>query len=135
MLANLPLTQLDAHTSQALLALSGVPRGIGMGLAFPSLMGSAYRTLSQPQIPGASTTLNILQRVGGAIGTAAFAVILQHALDAGHGAHAFGITYWFVLGATALTALPALLLPHRAAAVRHARGATTGPRRGRVLRA
>ncbi len=115
-LANLPLTQLDAHTNQALLALSGVPRGIGMGLAFPSLMGSAYRTLSQPQIPGASTTLNILQRVGGAIGTAMFAVILQHGLDAGHGAHAFGITYWFVLGTTAVTALPAMLLPHRAAA-------------------
>jgi EmrB/QacA subfamily drug resistance transporter len=115
-LANLPLTQLDEHTSQALLALSGVPRGIGMGLAFPSLMGSAYRTLSQPQIPGASTTLNILQRVGGAIGTALFAVILQHALDAGHGAHAFGITYWWVLGATAVTALPALMLPHRTGA-------------------
>jgi EmrB/QacA subfamily drug resistance transporter len=115
-LANVPLTQLDAHTSQVVLGLSGVPRGIGMGLAFPSLMGSAYRTLSQPQIPGASTTLNILQRVGGAIGTAVFAVILQHGLNAGQGAHAFATTYWWVLGATAVTALPALLLPHRAAA-------------------
>jgi len=110
MLGNLALTQVGTDTSQTLLALSGIPRGIGAGLAFPALLGAAYRTLSHAAIPRASTTINILQRVGGAIGTAVFAVILQHGLDAGHGAGAFATTFWWVLGATVLTALPALAL-------------------------
>src|SRR5215218_4775244 len=104
-------TQLDTHTDQALLALSGIPRGIGMGLAFPSLLGSSYRTLTRAEIPKASSTINILQRLGGAIGTAIFAVILQTGIDAGHGATAFGDTFWWVLGLTVATALPAMLLP------------------------
>ena len=107
----LAFTQLAGDTSQALLALSGIPRGIGMGLAFPSLLGSSYRTLTHAEIPKASTTINILQRLGGAIGTAIFAVILQHGLDAGHGASAFGDTFWWVLGLTVATAIPAMLLP------------------------
>jgi EmrB/QacA subfamily drug resistance transporter len=110
-LGTVAFTQLDLHTSQALLALSGIPRGIGMGLAFPSLLGSAYRTLTRADIPKASTTVNILQRVGGAIGIAVFAVILQSGIDAGHGATAFGTTFWWVLGLTVLTAIPAMLLP------------------------
>jgi len=107
---NLTLTQVGPDTSQALLALSGVPRGIGMGLAFPALLGAAYRTLSPAAIPRATTTVNILRRVGGALGTAVFAVILQHGLDAGRGPDAFATTFWWVLGATAVTALPALAL-------------------------
>jgi EmrB/QacA subfamily drug resistance transporter len=110
LLGNAVLTQVGPDTDQALLALSGVPRGIGMGLVFPALLGAAYRSLSRAAIPRASTTINILQRVGGALGTAVVAVILQHGLDAGHGAGAFATTYWWVLGATALTALPALAL-------------------------
>jgi hypothetical protein len=110
LLGNAMLTQVGPDTDQALLALSGVPRGIGMGLVFPALLGAAYRSLSRAAIPRASTTINILQRVGGALGTAVVAVILQHGLDAGHGAGAFATTYWWVLGATALTALPALAL-------------------------
>ncbi|HEX3318719.1 MAG TPA: MFS transporter [Solirubrobacteraceae bacterium] len=107
----LAFTQLGTDTSHALLALSGIPRGIGMGLAFPSLLGASYRTLTGADIPRASTTINILQRVGGAVGTAIFAVILQDGLDAGHGAAAFADTFWWVLGLTLLTAIPAALLP------------------------
>jgi EmrB/QacA subfamily drug resistance transporter len=110
-LGTIAFTQLSGDTSQALLALSGIPRGIGMGLAFPSLLGSSYRTLTHADIPKASTTINILQRLGGAIGTAIFAVILQQGIDAGHGASAFGDTFWWVLGLTVLTAIPAMLLP------------------------
>jgi EmrB/QacA subfamily drug resistance transporter len=112
---NLAFTQVGSETSQALLALSGIPRGIGMGLAFPSLLGAAYRTLSHAAIPRATTTVNILQRVGGAIATAVFAVILQAGLDDGRGADAFATTFWWVLAVTVATAVPALLLPRRPA--------------------
>jgi len=110
-ISTVPFTQLDAGTSQTLLALSGIPRGIGMGLAFPSLLGASYRTLTHAAIPRASTTINIFQRLGGAVGTAIFAVILQQGLDAGKGAAAFAGTFWWVLGLSVLTMIPALLLP------------------------
>ena len=116
-LSTIAFTQLDLHTSQALLALSGIPRGIGMGLAFPSLLGASYRTLSHAAIPRASTTINIFQRLGGAVGTAIFAVILQQGLDAGKGAAAFADTFWWVLGLTVLTVIPALMLPNGPAPV------------------
>jgi EmrB/QacA subfamily drug resistance transporter len=111
-LSTIVFTQVDLHTSQALLALSGIPRGIGMGLAFPSLLGASYRTLSRAAIPRASTTINIFQRLGGAVGVAIFAVILQHGLDAGKGAGAFADTFWWVFGLSILTLIPALLLPN-----------------------
>jgi EmrB/QacA subfamily drug resistance transporter len=116
LVGNLAYTSVGADSSQALLSLSGILRGVGMGLAFPALLGASYRSLSHAAIPRASTTINILQRIGGAIGTAFFVVVLQHGLDAGHGAAAFTTTFWWVVGATALCALPALLLPSRPAA-------------------
>jgi MFS family permease len=112
-LGNIALTQVGSDPSNWWLALSGVPRGLGMGLAFPSLLGSAYRTLSRAAIPKASTTITIMQRVGGAVGIAVFAVVLQHGLDAGtHPSDAFATTFWWVLGSTVLALIPALLLPN-----------------------
>jgi hypothetical protein len=57
--------------------------------------------------------LNVLQRVGGSLGTAIVAVILQHELEArpgGHGIEAFAHTYWWVLIGTALALIPAVVL-------------------------
>lgn len=51
---------------------------------------------------------DILQRLGGAIGTAVFAVVLQHGLDTGQGASAYGAAFWCAL---ALTVPAAVLLP------------------------
>jgi EmrB/QacA subfamily drug resistance transporter len=118
-LGTIPFTQVSQTSSQALLAVSLLPRGIGMGFMMAPLMAAAYRTLSSDAVARASTTINIVMRVGGAVGTAVFAVLLQHEL--GHGipgagaAHAFGATFAWNLGATALAAIPALLLPRDAA--------------------
>jgi hypothetical protein len=87
-----------------------------MGLVFPAALGASYRTLSHAAIPRASTTINILQRVGGALGVAVFAVILQARIDDGAGPAAFGQTYWWVTLATALAIIPALFLPRGAPA-------------------
>ena len=58
----------------------------------------------------------MLQRVGGSLGTAIFAVVLQgqsptcaHA-TAGRGRHGFGQTYWWVMGITLIALVPTLLL-------------------------
>jgi MFS family permease len=123
LLGTIAFTQVSADSSQALLAVSLVARGIGMGFIMAPLMAAAYRTLSTEAVARATTTMNIVMRVGGAVGTAVFAVLLQHELGAGAGAgaganaaHAFGVTFWWNLGATALVALAALALPRDAAA-------------------
>ena len=119
-LGTIAFTQVSADSSQALLALSLVPRGIGMGFIMAPLMAAAYRTLSTEAVARATPTLNIVMRISGAVGTAVFAVLLQHQLgSASHGAgaaHAYGVTFWWNLGASALIALPALALPRGAAA-------------------
>jgi hypothetical protein len=59
--------------------------------------------------------VRIYQQIGGALGTATLAVILQHAMHASPGpdgiSHAFGTTFAWVLGLTVLSFVPALLLP------------------------
>ena len=114
-LGTLPFTQISADSSQALLALALIPRGIGMGFMMAPLMAASYRTLSTEAVPRATTTMNIVMRVGGAVGTAIFAVLLQHELGnavAGAGAaHAFAVTFWWNLLPTAAVALVALRLP------------------------
>jgi hypothetical protein len=80
-------------------------------------MTSAYRVLRQDQINDATPQLNVLQRVGGSIGVALVAVVLQsHLLHAGLHASAsarassFGATYIWILAVTAVATLPTLLL-------------------------
>jgi MFS family permease len=122
-LGTIPFTQVSADSSQALLAIALVPRGIGMGFMMAPLMATSYRTLSTEAVARATTTINIVMRVGGAVGTAVFAVLLQHELggvgapgagsvaSGADAAHAFGVTFWWTLAATALVALVALALP------------------------
>jgi threonine dehydrogenase-like Zn-dependent dehydrogenase len=53
------------------------------------------------QLPDATTVVNILQRVGGAVGGALFAVVLSQALPGG-AVSAFRSAFWWVSGASAL---------------------------------
>ncbi len=138
-LGTVAYTQLGAHTGYALLATSLFVRGIGFGFVMMPAMAAAYQTLSREQVPRASTAINIVQRVGGSIGTALVAVVLEHQISVQiHGASgglsgvsgvtaaerariaqplsvAFGHTFWWALGLTAVALVPALLLPRRPA--------------------
>jgi MFS family permease len=133
-LGTVAYTQLGAHTSFAFLAVSLFVRGIGFGFVMMPAISAAYQTLTPPQVPRASTAINIVQRIGGSIGTALVAVVLEHqislrapdlsgglsAVDSAPAsvvakvaqplATAFGSTFWWVLGLTMLALVPALLL-------------------------
>jgi EmrB/QacA subfamily drug resistance transporter len=137
LLATIPFAKVGAHTSEVSLALGMLVRGIGLGLAMMPTMGAAYQTLDEAAIPRATTTLNILQRVGGSLGTALVAVVLQrgitHRLPGVHGglgtvasgklphtatsaiAAAFAATYWWVIGMTVVGFVAALFLPRTSA--------------------
>jgi hypothetical protein len=91
-----------------------VVRGVGVGLAIMPAMTAAFSVLTREQINDATPQLTVLQRVGGSLGTAIIAVILQHNLSGAHTAAAqatgFGHTYWWVMGATLVALVPTLFL-------------------------
>jgi EmrB/QacA subfamily drug resistance transporter len=125
-------TQVGADTSEVLLAVSLFVRGLGLGLSMMPAMGAAYQTLERSDVPRATTTINIMQRVGGSFGTAALAVVLQRQIASHFGGHvtslasaanglppaaqsavasSFGTAFWWAMIITALGFIPAMLLP------------------------
>ncbi|MFI6790607.1 hypothetical protein ACIBG4_25090 [Nonomuraea sp. NPDC050383] len=65
-------------------------------------------------MPRAAGAINTINRVGGALGTAILTLVLQHHLDGGLApAAAYGATFWWTMGLSAATLLPAFLYPGR----------------------
>ena len=137
--ATIPFASIGADTPYSVLAPVLVLRGIGIGSAMMPAMAAAYATLSHGDVPRATSALNVLQRVGGSIGTALLAVVLQHQIatqlaGAGNGvpaagsgvlqrvpeavrvrvadplAAAFGNTFWWAVGMSAVALIPAGIL-------------------------
>jgi MFS family permease len=132
MVGTIVFTQLTPGTPYWLLEISLVVRGLGLGFSMMPAMAAAYATLERSQVPRATPMLNVLQRVGGSLGTAVLAVVLQHELSAqdgrrgpGKATAAFAHTYWWVMAGTAVALAPALVLARtqRAAARRQAAAA------------
>jgi EmrB/QacA subfamily drug resistance transporter len=138
------LTRVGATTSYVVLGLTLFVLGLGMGATMMPAMTAALQTLARPAVPRATSALNIIQRVGGSLGTALLAVVLQHeltdripstagrGLDAVHGAAgqatatlagAFGSTFWWAVALCALAVVPALFLPRRPPAAEAPAGA------------
>ena len=129
----IPFVAVGAGTSYGLLAAFLVIRGIGLGGSMMPAMAAAYATLRPADVPRATSALNAIQRVGGSIGTALLAVVLQHEVTAqvaatgggggigsiaSAGAHAaappvataFAHTFWWALGLSLVAVAPAATL-------------------------
>jgi EmrB/QacA subfamily drug resistance transporter len=123
-------TQLTASTSYALLGAALWVRGVGLGMTMMPAMAAAYQTLSRAAVPRATSTINIIRTIGGSLGTAVLTVVLQrqivaqlpgatgelgtlptHAGAADALAVAFGNTFWWAVGLTAIALIPAWFLP------------------------
>ena len=76
--ATIPLVFVTAHTPYALLALVLFVRGMGLGGSIQPAVAAAYAQLESAQVPRATAALNTLRQVGGSIGTALLAVVLEH---------------------------------------------------------
>jgi EmrB/QacA subfamily drug resistance transporter len=118
MLGTIAFTQVRADTPYWVLEVSLFARGIGLGFTMMPAMAAAYSTLERWQVPRATPMLNVMQRVGGSLGTAVLAVVLQrqlaHAGSRGSGpvTSAFAHTYWWAMAITAVALVPALVLAH-----------------------
>lgn len=110
--ATAPFAVAGPDTSQALLASAMFVRGLGLGTAMVPMLATAYRGLPSDQVPRASSALNVTQRLGAAVGTAALALLLSSLLAGGTvPTLAFQATFWWMTGLTALALIPAMFLP------------------------
>jgi EmrB/QacA subfamily drug resistance transporter len=75
-----PFTLVTATTPYWLLAIAVMVRGVGLGFTLMPAMAAAYATLARTQVPRATPMLNVVQRIGGSLGTAVLAVVLQQQL-------------------------------------------------------
>jgi EmrB/QacA subfamily drug resistance transporter len=126
--ATVPFALIGAHTSILLLCVAMVIRGFGIGFAFMPAMSAAFASLQRSELSDATPQLNVLQRVGGSIGIAVLAVVLQRGLDHAHSlaaaASAYGTAFWVAVGLTAVAIIPCVVLMHAERAARRA-GTTT----------
>ncbi len=115
--ATVPFVLIDAHTSYWTISGAMVLRGFGIGMSMMPSMTAAYAVLRPDQVNDATPQLNVLQRVGGSIGTAILAVVLQSGITGLGGAPtpagvaaAFAGTYWWVLAVSVVALLPTIVL-------------------------
>ncbi|MFL5823572.1 MAG: DHA2 family efflux MFS transporter permease subunit [Solirubrobacteraceae bacterium] len=130
-LATIPFGFIGAHSSIAGLSIAMLIRGMGIGMAFMPAMTAAFAALEKSELPDATPQLNVVQRVGGSLGTALLAVVLQRALvgssSLGDVASAYGTAFWFSAGLTALAIIPCILLLRAERAARAEHPETIGP--------
>ncbi|MGW4323069.1 DHA2 family efflux MFS transporter permease subunit [Streptomyces sp. NPDC004684] len=114
-----PFTRLDHGLPDFAIVLALLVRGFGMAMISAPVMNIVYGSIAPDQIARASGALNMLNTVGGSLGTAALAVVLQDRL----GAHrdvpaAFADTFWWVAALGLLAAAGTTRLPRTRAAER-----------------
>jgi len=129
----------SASTSYSLLAGALFVRGIGLGFAMMPVFAASYRNLTHADVPKATSATNIIRQVGGSLGVAIFAVVLQtqisqrfpttaSALQSGliHPtltdlqliAGAFRHSFWWSFGTCVLGITPVMFLPNTGVASR-----------------
>ncbi len=113
-LSSLPLAFIGADTSIAMISATLLLRGVGIGLSFIPTTTVAFAALRTDQLSDATPQMNVLQRVGGAIGTAVLAVVLQRAMVGAttptEMASAFATANWWAVGIAALSLIPCIVL-------------------------
>ena len=116
-LTTIPFGLIGAHSSLVWLSLWMFMRGIGIGFAFMPAIAAAFAALEPSELSDATPQMNVLQRLGGSIGTAVLAVVLQRALISAHHpltpagvAGAYSTAFWWSLGITALAVVPSIVL-------------------------
>ncbi|MEU1625889.1 MDR family MFS transporter [Streptomyces sp. NPDC020096] len=111
-----PFALLGHGPADWLLTTALLVRGAGLGLAMVPGMSAVYASVSRDEAPRAAGTVNVLNRMGGSLGTAALTVVLQHQLTgAASPAAAYGYAFTWALALSALAFVPALYYPARTA--------------------
>jgi EmrB/QacA subfamily drug resistance transporter len=131
-------TQVGAHTGYLSTILALLLIGAGLGATITPSMAAAFQGLRPADIGQATSGINVVQRVAGALGSAVLAVVLQRAMTtrlpgfrgnlgqaaalaatsshrASEVAGAFGVAFAVSFVLTLVALIPAALLPRRPA--------------------
>ncbi len=107
-LATIPMTLLGDPANLVGVEALQVLRGIGLAMAGAPVIAAAMAAIARHQLADASAVINILARVGGALGSALLVVILTntlpHTASGAAATAAFHTTFWW-LTAAAIAAL------------------------------
>jgi EmrB/QacA subfamily drug resistance transporter len=111
--ATVPFALAGPHTSEWLLALWMVIRGLGLGAVVLPVTVAGYIGLDKEQIPHSSVLTRTATQIGGSFGTAVLAVILEGAIAAHPAtlADAFHLAFWWSAGFSAVAMLLSWWLP------------------------
>ncbi|WP_082622357.1 MDR family MFS transporter [Levilactobacillus senmaizukei] len=109
----LPFVFFTAHTSTWLVLLALFVRGIGQGGLTIPVMADSYTGVPKELVAEATTATRMLQNIGGAVGTAILATVIQHELPSTGMNAAYQTAFMWSVGFIAITAVPAWFLSHR----------------------
>jgi len=117
--ASIPFAFSGVDTNHFLLGEAQLVLGAALyGILIP-IMVSSNKGLRKEQIPHASISTRIFQTIGGAFGAAILAIVIGQQLKDGAGAclsslaHAYQTAFWWSVGFTAVSFLPAMFLSGR----------------------
>jgi MFS family permease len=120
----IPFALIGANTSVSLICVVMFLRGMGMGASFMPAMTAAFAALDRGQVSHATPQLNVLNRVGGSIGTTILAVVLANGLRDAHSpaeaAAAYGSAFWWSVGMSVAAIIPCVVLMRAEANARKA---------------
>ncbi|WP_246128000.1 MDR family MFS transporter [Amycolatopsis rhizosphaerae] len=88
-----------------LLTVSLLVRGIGLGATTAPGMAAVYAAVERDEVHRAAAVVNVVNRAGGSLGTAILVTVLEN--------QGFTTTFWWALGLSALSLVPAALFPRR----------------------
>lgn len=124
-LTTVPFAFADANTSVWWLGAVLFVRGLSLGIVFVPVMSVAYDDIGPDRMANASMVTRTAQQIGGSVGTAVIAIVLQAGLGRDTPAHAFDQAFWAAIAIAVLAALAALSLPKQAAAAPPTRTSVT----------
>jgi EmrB/QacA subfamily drug resistance transporter len=113
-ITTVPLALIDQNTSFVAISAVLFVRGISIGMGFMPAMTAAFAAMRPDQLSDATPQINVVMRLGSAVGVAILAVVLQRGSVGVHTtsqlASAFAHTYWWAFGIALLSLLPCLML-------------------------
>jgi EmrB/QacA subfamily drug resistance transporter len=107
--STLPLPLLGPQPSLVIVEAILFVTGAGLGLSVVPAATAAYVAIPRASLPDATAQVNIVQRVGAAIGISLLVVVLDQHL-AGGTAGAFRTVFWWIAGSAAIALLAAVWL-------------------------
>lgn len=126
-------TGVSASSSYVFLGLALLVRGIGLGFGMMPVFAASYRNLTHASVPKATSATNIIRQIGGSLGVAIFAVVLQTQITQRLGAsgatlqaglikptisdlqgiaQAFAHSFWWSFATCVIGIVPAFFLPN-----------------------